>query len=88
MRSLCTGTREQLPLTKTKEKPVQQQRPSTAINTYFFLKKEALILRKKRKREPSLVPVPMAWSHGQNLPVSNSGTRFLFLSPGPALFTR
>ena len=26
-------------------------------------------------------PVPMAWSRGQNLPVSNSGTRFLLPKP-------
>ena len=47
----------------------------------FFFFKEALILRKKREREPSPFPVPMAWSRGQNLPVSNSGTRFLLPKP-------
>ena len=43
MRSLCTA-REQPPLTTTREKPVQQRRPSTAKNKYIneilFLKEE------------------------------------------------
>ena len=32
MRSLYTAVREELPLATTREKPVQQQRPSTAEN--------------------------------------------------------